>query len=435
MSDSTYQPAVYRTQGGNQLVIKPAGEILMEGVIRGPSTVGQSFFVDSVNGSSANDGLGYSSAKATLTQGLALCTASRGDRIYLMPGHTETGTAAAMVAIAKAGVTIIGLGSGSLRPTFNFGTATTCDIDIDAANVTIMNCRFVSAIDDLAVMLDVNEGGLTLVDCEFYGPATFECLNFVNLATTKDNFIFRRCRWLQEADPTGTDGAAATGGIYLVDTENVLLEDCVFDGYFETAPIHNKTTACKYLTTRRCSLNQLLTTTGTKWRFPAATVGVVIDHLNDPGYYPGLGYKAQKTEDCNTATSDALFTLAGKVKINLWEAEVTNAFGAGMNDYQITLTTLAGVLVAAGDISSAIVGHMLLLNGDAGDTALSTSTSAVSVAGVADGNGKSGQLVVGKAGGSDVIKAVRTAGASGDAMVHTVFWEPLEVGAYIVDAA
>lgn len=70
-----------------------------------------------------------------------------------------------------------------------------------------------------------------------------------------------------------------------------------------------------------------------------------------------------------------------------------------------------------------------------GDTSLSTSTSAVSVAGVADSQGKTGHLIVGKAGGSDVIKSVRTAGASGDAIVHTVFWEPLEVGAYLVDAA
>jgi hypothetical protein len=292
-------------------------------------------------------------------------------------------------------------------------------------------------VDSLAIMIDVNEDEFTMEDCEFFGPATTECLCFVDLATTHDNYIFRRCRWRQDADPTGTDGAAHTGGIYLVDTENVLIEDCIFDGYFETAPIHNKTTACKYLQTKRCALNQLLTTTGTKWRFPAATVGVVIDHMHDPTYYPGLGYKVQKTEDGNTATSDDLFTLAGKVRINQWECEVTDALGATakFSDYQIKLTTLAGVLVAAGDISSSIVGHMFVLNGDAGDTALSTSSSAVSVAGVADGNGKSGALIVGKAGGSDIIKSVRTAGDAGDAIVHSVFWEPLEVGAYLVDAA
>lgn len=430
----TYTPKTYKDQGGDRIVVAPGGELLIEGAVRG-LIKGYAFYVDSATGSNSNDGTNWTQAVATLDYAVGLCTAGRGDIIFLAPGHAETLTAAAQCVLDVAGITVQGIGAGSLKPTFTLGTATTTDVDIDADNITVRNVRFVSAIDDLAVMIDVNEDEFTMEDCEFFGPATTECLNFINIATTKDNFIFRRCRFRQDADPTGTDAAAATGGIYLVDTENVLLEDCIFDGFFETAPIHNKTTACKYLTTRRCSLNQLLTTTGTKWRFPASTVGVVIDHFNDPGYYPGLGYKASKTEDVNTATTDALFTLAGKVKINLWEAEVTNALGTQPTDYQITLTTLAGVLVAAGNIASSIIGHMFLLNGDAGDTALSTSTSAVSVGGVADGNGKSGFLVVGRAGASDVIKSVRTAGDAGDAIVHSVFWEPLEIGAYIVDAA
>lgn len=152
-------------------------------------------------------------------------------------------------------------------------------------------------------------------------------------------------------------------------------------------------------------------------------------------FNPVLGYKVTKTEDVNTATSDDLFTLTGKVLITLWTGEVTNALNTSPTDYQITLTTAAGVLIAAGNLASAIVGHMFTLNGDAGDTSLSTSTSAVSVAGVGDTNGKMGHLVVGTAGGSDVIKSVRTAGASGDAIVHSVWYWPLEAGASLVAAA
>jgi hypothetical protein len=152
-------------------------------------------------------------------------------------------------------------------------------------------------------------------------------------------------------------------------------------------------------------------------------------------YNPLLGFRVTKTEDVNTATSDDLFTLTGKVLITLWTCEVTNALDAAVTDYQITLTTLAGVLLAAGNIASSIVGHIFTLNHDAGDTALSTSTSAVSVAGVGDTQGKMGWLVVGKAGGTDVIKSVRTAGASGDAIVHIVYYWPLETGASLVAAA
>ena len=373
----------------------------------------------------------------TLDYAIGQCTADNGDHIVVAEGHAETGAAAAFVDADKAGITITGMGSGATRPTFTFGTATSTDIDIDAANITFKNLRFVSAFDDLAVMLDVNLGGFTCEDCEFVALATFECLNFINLATTKDDFIFRRCKFLQPADPAGTDGAAATGGIYLVDTENVLIEDCVFDGFFETACVHNKTTACKFLKIIRTTMNQQLTITGKRWLFPASTVGVVIDYAGDATWYPGLGYKVTKTEDGETATSDALFTLSGKVDITLWTGEVTNALGATakFSDYKIELTTLAGILIAAGDISSSIIGHIFTLNADAGDTSLSTSTSAVSVAGVGDTQGKGGHLVVGKSGGSDVIKATRTAGDAGDAIVHTVFWMPLEVEAHLTAAA
>lgn len=149
-------------------------------------------------------------------------------------------------------------------------------------------------------------------------------------------------------------------------------------------------------------------------------------------YNPVLGYRVTVTENVNTATGVNLFTLTGKVLITLWNLEVTNALHTTVTDYQIALTTLNGVILAAGDISSAAVGFMRNLNGDAGDTALSTSTGAVTVTGVADTNGKTGQLVVGKAGGSDVIKSIRTAGASGDEIKHVVFYWPLEASASLV---
>lgn len=399
---------------------------------------GNVWFVQSTHanaGDSAGKGQTPEAPFATLDYAVGQCEASIGDTIILLPGHAETITASVTLTLDVAGIVVIGIGEGPLKPTITLGTDTTATVTISAANVNIKNVIFKSNVDSLAIMIDVNADGAVFEDCLFWAPATKDCIDFVDLATTKDNFTFKRCTWISEADPAGTDGAANTGGVYLVDTEIVLFEDCAFHGYFETACIHNRTTACKWLRTRRTTLNQLLATTGTKWRFVAGTTGVNIDHQGDATWFPGLGYKATKTEDVNTATSDDLFTLNGKVKINLWEAEVTNALGAGVTDYQITLTTLNGVIIAAGNIASAAIGHMLALNGDAGDTALSTSTGAVSVTGVADCQGKTGGYVVGKAGGTDIIKSVRTAGDASDAMIHSVFWQPLEVGAYIVDAA
>ena len=59
--------------------------------INGP---GDRYFVDSNAGASTNDGKSEDRPLATLAQAIAKCTASNGDRIFLMPGHAETLTAA-----------------------------------------------------------------------------------------------------------------------------------------------------------------------------------------------------------------------------------------------------------------------------------------------------------------------------------------------------
>src|SRR5665213_1588664 len=74
---------------------------------------------------------------------LASCLASRGDLILVAPGHTETIADATTLALNIAGVTIVGIGSGSLRPTFTFTTAATANIPVSAANITFKNCIFI----------------------------------------------------------------------------------------------------------------------------------------------------------------------------------------------------------------------------------------------------------------------------------------------------
>ncbi len=372
---------------------------------------------------------------ATLDYAVGLCTAGRGDVIYLAPGHAETLTAAAQCVLDVAGITVIGIGQGTLRPTITLGTATTTDVDIDAANITIRNIRFVSAIDDLAVILDVNFGTFTVEDCDFVGPATTEWINAINLATTKDDFVIRRCKFLQPADPTGTDGAAATGCIYVVDSENILVEDCIFDGFFETAVLHNKTTALKYLTWRRNSVNQQLTITGRRVLLVAGTVGVSLGVDND--FVPGFGYKIQKVSDLNTATSDALFTVAGKVLIVLWECEVTTVLvGAGPTDYVLGIASGA-VMMASSDIHEASVGFMTQMTGDPADTALTAGGNGgltVVKASDCDASGLSNRVVGLKGLASLTLSETRTAATSG-AITHTIWFIPLEPGAHIVAAA
>lgn len=215
-------------------------------------TFGKTFFVDSGVGLSGNSGLTPDKPLATIAQALAKCTANNDDVIYVAPGHAQTISAAAGIDINVAGVTVIGRGFGSAKPTITLGTATTATFKVSADNCTVRGFRFVSAIDSLVKVIDVSAHYATIEDCDFVSASTFEVLSFVNLATTKDYLTVRRCRFEQPTDPAGTDGGANTGALYCVDSEYILFEDCWFSGNFETAIFHNKTTACKHLWVKNC---------------------------------------------------------------------------------------------------------------------------------------------------------------------------------------
>ena len=77
------------------------------------------------------------------------CVASRGDIIIIKPGYTQTITLATEIVLDVAGVTTIGLGSGSLRPTITFGAAA-ANIPITAANVAVTGILHVANFADVA---------------------------------------------------------------------------------------------------------------------------------------------------------------------------------------------------------------------------------------------------------------------------------------------
>ena len=205
-----------------------------------------------VGGSDGNDGSRLRPF-GTVDFAIGQCTASRGDIIVVMPGYTETISAAAGWACDVAGVAIIGLGTGTNKPTLTF-SATASDINISAANVMISNFRCIGAVNNLVNFVDVDEDYATIHNCDFVTSSGNEALGFINLATTKDGLIVSGCKFLQPTDPDGTDGAVDTGGIFLIDSEDVLIENSVFRGNFETACVHNRTTKTVGLIIRNCEL-------------------------------------------------------------------------------------------------------------------------------------------------------------------------------------
>ena len=135
------------------------------------SAPGAVFYVDSGN-SNASDitsrGHSPNLPFATLDYAIGRCTASANDVIYVMPGHNEGGTAADLFDVDVAGVTIIGLGEGALRPRFDFDD-TDVTVAIGAASVTLKNLTFLPSASAVVSGIIIEAAGTNALieDCEF----------------------------------------------------------------------------------------------------------------------------------------------------------------------------------------------------------------------------------------------------------------------------
>lgn len=139
-------------------------------------------------GSDGNKGT-FESPFGTIDYAIGQCTANRGDIIFVKPGHAETVSSAGAIAADVAGVAIIGLGTGSLRPTITFDTATTAAIAVSAANVTLKNLILTANFADIVAPITLAAAKhFTLEGC--YIKATATNMNFLNVidtnATTAD---------------------------------------------------------------------------------------------------------------------------------------------------------------------------------------------------------------------------------------------------------
>lgn len=183
-------------------------------------TTGNYYFVSSGTGNSGANGRHPEAAVATLAQALDLCTASKGDVIYLMPGHAENVGSAAAIACDVAGVSIVGLGEGGLRPKFSF-TAADATFTVTAANITFKNIHWQANFLDVAIGLDVSGvDDITWEDCWFTDAASN--LNFIitiDLATGADNITVRNCKFIGiDAQNDTFINGVAHNGLFIYDS-------------------------------------------------------------------------------------------------------------------------------------------------------------------------------------------------------------------------
>lgn len=139
---------------------------------------------------------------ATIAAAVAQCVAGRGDVIAVLPGHAETVSSSSALSLSVAGISVIGLGVGSSRPTITLDTATSSTINVTAANVTVDNLLIVANFANVAAAISLGAAkDCTLSNLEFRDTSSI--LNFVNPIVTSttsnanDGLVVRSCRYTQ----------------------------------------------------------------------------------------------------------------------------------------------------------------------------------------------------------------------------------------------
>lgn len=212
-----------------------ANGVTIRGVPLSVSHPGNVFWVDSGAGSNGNKGT-FDRPFSTIDYAVGRCTADNGDIIFVKPGHTETVTAAGGLDLDVAGIAIVGLGTGSLRPTVNFTTVATADMDVDAANVTVCNLLFTGGVDALEGPIDVNAADFAMINCETR-DVTGQATDFIVTDANADRMLISGWKHL------GAAAAGADTAITIVGGDDIVIEDFDIYGNFAVAAIENVTTA------------------------------------------------------------------------------------------------------------------------------------------------------------------------------------------------
>jgi hypothetical protein len=203
----------------------------IEDVVEHPGSI---FFVHSGTGT---DGAGYGrnpdSPLATVDYAVGLCTASKGDVIYVLPGHAETLAGATALVLDVIGVKVIGIGHGTLKPVFTL-THTAALLSITAANCWVENIRLVGDVDNIVtgISLGALADGCVLKNVELIDGATNkEFLVGVAIAAACHDVL------LDGVKMFGLAGGATACISLAGASDRLIIRNCYLQGTFSTALI------------------------------------------------------------------------------------------------------------------------------------------------------------------------------------------------------
>jgi len=214
--------------------------------------------VRTIAGSDNNRGT-FERPFATIYGALQHCQHGNGDIIFVKPGHQEivngAGTTTAVTAglgttlrFDVGGVAIIGLGSGGMRPTFQFNTAATANIPVRASNISIQNFSFVANFADVASVFTAVScsaatctiSGTTLTTGAITGTM-YPGMNLTGTGVLPGTIVIKQL--------TGTAGAIGTYQVNKTQTvTSTTILGCTHDFNIEQCDFTDKTSVLNFLT-------------------------------------------------------------------------------------------------------------------------------------------------------------------------------------------
>lgn len=204
---------------------------------------GQIYWVDSVRGSNGNKGT-FDRPFGTIAYAITQTTASRGDIIVAKAGHAESVIAASTIAMSTAGVAVLGLGTGALRPTITFSTATTATLTMSAASCVLHNLLFIGGIDALVSPIVVSAADNAIINCEYRDTAATQCTDCILTTAGANRLLVQNFRY------DGDTAAGTNAGIAIVGGDRITIDGLWMDGNFAVAGIDVRTTATTDLEVR-----------------------------------------------------------------------------------------------------------------------------------------------------------------------------------------
>jgi len=208
---------------------------------------------------------------------IGACTADRGDVILVAAGHTETITGTD-ITVDVAGVSVIGLGEGSLMPRIKHNHAD-AEVSIAADNVTWQGIRHSADVTGVKVAIEIEDGVDYAVvrGCRFdvVTTGTDEFLVSVRTNDASNNALIKR-----NFVNMGLGGAVSAFS-FTKDTDETVVADNVVMGDFSTANINGITTKSTNLDIRgNLLINGLTDALGTEPAIELLTAssGVIRDN-------------------------------------------------------------------------------------------------------------------------------------------------------------